>query len=279
MAMNATHKTVARLLPLLAILAVLPFSICSCTKVGDEPEGPTGPASQYNPQMNTPGAKIVVRTEGSSEPGGVFALSAAFTDGDGRPVAGIPLTVQAETGTGNVVGYFTFEANPNVTDAQGRISTHVTVADSCPPGSYTFVVSSAPGGVGPVNGPYARGFGSVYVGAIAGESVSTPSAPTGNANPAPSTSVTYDVAGSQSSFGHAIQYTFNWGDGSSTGPVPADSLGQASASHMFALPATCPTGTQTWSYFVTVQAQCVAHPTVVSPISPRLVVTLTRVCP
>lgn len=165
--MNTTGKTVARLLPLLVILAVLPFSIWSCTKAGDEPDGPTGPASQYNPEMDTPGAKIAVYVEsGVAHRGVMFALSAAFTDGDGRPVQGIPLTVWAETGTGAVAAYFSFEANPNITDEQGRISTHITPTVDCPNGSYRFVVSSAPGGDGPVNGPFARGYGGVYVGGV-----------------------------------------------------------------------------------------------------------------
>lgn len=162
--MTASGKSVTRLLPVLALLAVLPFSILSCTKAGDEPEGPTGPGSQYNPELDTPGAKIAVDVDRNVSPGVKFALAAAFTDGDGRPVPGVPLTVQVETGTGNVVGYFQFEANPNITDAQGRISTHLTPAADCPNGSYTIVVFSAPGGDGPVNGPHARGYGGIYVG-------------------------------------------------------------------------------------------------------------------
>lgn len=164
--MNTSGKTVARLLPLLAILALLPFSIWSCTKAGNEPEGPTGPGSQYNPEMDTPGAKIAVSVDRDASRGVKSPLAAAFTDGDGRPVPGIPLTVQVETGTGTVAGYFEFEANPNVTDEQGRISTHITPSATCPNGSYTVVVSSAPNGDGPVNGPYARGFAGIYVGGI-----------------------------------------------------------------------------------------------------------------
>jgi hypothetical protein len=164
--MKTTRKTVARLLPLLAILAVLPFAVWSCEDAGDEPDGPTGPFSQYNPEMDTPGAKIKVSVKGETFPGGEFDLMASFTDGDGKPVPGVPLTAQAETGTGNVAKYFTFDVNPSITSAQGKASIHVKIAADCPEGSYRFVVYSAPGGAGPVNGPYARGFAGVTVSGV-----------------------------------------------------------------------------------------------------------------
>jgi hypothetical protein len=170
--MKATRTTVARLLPLLALLALLPFATWSCEDAGDEPAGPTGPGSQYNPAMDTPGARIKVQTQGEVGPGGEFDLIAAFTDGDGRPVQGIPLTAQAETGTGKVVDYFTFDTNPTITNAQGRASIHVNVSADCPEGSYHFVVSSSPGGDGPVNGPYARGFAGVTVSGVGTAAVS-----------------------------------------------------------------------------------------------------------
>lgn len=142
--MKTTRKTVVRLLPVLAILALLPFATWSCEDAGDEPDGPTGPLSQYNSETDAPGAKIKVTTEGVSGPGGEFDLFATFTDGDGKPVQGVPLTAQAETGTGSVVGYFAFDTNPTTTNAQGRVSIHVEVSADCPEGSYVFRVSSAP---------------------------------------------------------------------------------------------------------------------------------------
>jgi len=161
--MKTNRKTVARLLPLLAILAVLPFATWSCEDAGDEPDGPTGPYSQYNPEMDTPGATIKVGVKGDTFPGSEFDLMATFTDGDGKPVQGVPLTAQAETGTGNVVTYFTFDVNPSITSAQGKASIHVRIAADCPGGSYQFVVYSAPSNSSVT--PYARGFAGIKVGA------------------------------------------------------------------------------------------------------------------
>jgi hypothetical protein len=161
--MKTTGKTVVRLLPLLALLAMLPFAIWSCEDAGDEPDGPTGPFSQYNPEMDTPGAKIKVSVKGETFPGGEFDLMASFTDGDGKPVPGVPLTAQAETGTGNVAKYFTFDVNPSITSAQGKASIHVKIAADCPEGSYQFMVYSAPSNS--TVAPYARGFAGIKVGA------------------------------------------------------------------------------------------------------------------
>jgi hypothetical protein len=157
--MKTTRKTVARLLPLLAILGLLPFATCSCEDAGDEPGGPTGPISQYNPEMDTPGAKIKVSIKGETFPGGEFDLMVTFTDGDGKPAQGVPVTAQAETGTGNVVKYFTFGTNPTIASAQGKASIHVRIAADCPEGSYQFMVYSAPGS-GQV-APYARGYAQI----------------------------------------------------------------------------------------------------------------------
>jgi hypothetical protein len=142
--MKTTRKTVARLLPLLAMLALLPFATWSCEDAGDEPDDPTGPASFYNPEIDTQGAKIKISVKGETFPGGEFDLMTAFTDGDGKPVQGAPLTARAESGTGNVVKYFSFDVNPTITNAQGKASIHVRIAADCPEGSYNFVVSSSP---------------------------------------------------------------------------------------------------------------------------------------
>jgi hypothetical protein len=165
--MKATRTTVARLLPLLALLALLPFATWSCDELEDEPDGPTGPASQYNPEMNATGAGISVKTKDESLPGieyqgGDFALIAVLKDGEGRPMQGVPLTVQAETGEGDITQYFSFDVNPSITNAAGLASFEVIVAANCPPGSYRFVVRSSPGSE-PVSGPTAMGFAGIKI--------------------------------------------------------------------------------------------------------------------
>lgn len=60
------------------------------------------------------------------------------------------------------------------------------------------------------------------------EVVSTPSTPSGPASGMAGTLLTYQTGGSSSSHGHAVQYLFDWGDGSNSGWLP---VGTTTASH------------------------------------------------
>ena len=108
----------ARLLALFAVLAALPLAIWACGDAGDSPGGPTGPASKYNPNKDYPGATIT--TSGRPVDGGAGRDLRDPGDLPGRatalPVEGVPLFISAEIGGAG--GYFSYQTNPTLTDAQ-----------------------------------------------------------------------------------------------------------------------------------------------------------------
>ena len=99
--------------------------------------------------------------------------------------------------------------------------------------------------------------------ALAQETVSTPAAPTGPASGVSGTLYQYTAGGSTDSLGNAVQYSFNWGDNSHSGWTPN---GVTSSFHSWSSPGT---------YTVTVQARSAVNTSVVSSVSPGLVVTIT----
>jgi hypothetical protein len=66
----------------------------------------------------------------------------------------MPLAISAEAG--GAKGYFDYQTNPTLTDANGSASIRVLVSAGCPEDSYTFVIV-------PVGGPAARGYVHVVV--------------------------------------------------------------------------------------------------------------------
>ena len=93
------------------------------------------------------------------------------------------------------------------------------------------------------------------------EAVSIPGAPTGNTIPIVNFSNTYSTTGSTCNWGHTVEYSFNWGDGTSSAWSTS-----TSASHFWSAvgPVT-----------VAVTARCQAHPSV-SAISNALVVNVRQ---
>jgi hypothetical protein len=156
MAMETTLGKKTRLLALAALVAVLPLGIWACEDSGDGPDGPTGPATQYNPQMNYPDATITAKIDGATPvaPGATFGIIATFKDANGLPVEGVPLVIVAEDG--GAKGYFTYQTNPTLTDANGSASIRVLVSAGCPEDSYTFMIM-------PVRGPQTIGYVHVVV--------------------------------------------------------------------------------------------------------------------
>jgi hypothetical protein len=159
--MKTTRTSVARLLPLLTLLALLPISPLGCADDGSEVNDPTGPSTQYNPVTDLPGATIALNGNFSVGPGGGFDVIATFRNAAGVAVNGVPLVIRAETGGGAVAGYFSFDTNPTLTDGAGRASIHVNVSATCPRGSYRLVVRTFP--AGPVNAPFATAYTGVMV--------------------------------------------------------------------------------------------------------------------
>ena len=80
------------------------------------------------------------------------------------------------------------------------------------------------------------------------EAVSIPGTPSGNANPTINVSETYTTTGSTCSQGHPVEYSFNWGDGTSSGWSTS-----TSASHSWNA-----SGIKT----VAITARCQSHPAV-----------------
>lgn len=90
------------------------------------------------------------------------------------------------------------------------------------------------------------------------ESVSPPGKPSGNTSPVVGASWTYSASASLCSHGHPVEYSFAWGDGTSSSWSTS-----ANAAHSWSSP-----GTRT----VTVTARCQANP-LISATSPGLQVT------
>jgi hypothetical protein len=91
------------------------------------------------------------------------------------------------------------------------------------------------------------------------ETLTAPGTPTGTAHVASGTSHTYATTGATSSLGHAVEYRWTWGDGSLSAWLSA-ALG-VSVAHTY---------TTTAIRTITVQARCVAHPTILSAASAGL---------
>gem|GEM_PF-3293613 len=83
---------------------------------------------------------------------------------------------------------------------------------------------------------------------VAGETIATPSIPIGPTNGSSDDTLSYTTTGGSSSCGHAIEYQFDWGDGSSS------PWGSGTRTHNWV----------TGEYCVLARARCVTHPTIVS---------------
>jgi uncharacterized repeat protein (TIGR02543 family) len=79
---------------------------------------------------------------------------------------------------------------------------------------------------------------------------------------------TFVASGAVNNKGHAMEYLFIWGD------TPVNTTwGPATQTHTYTYGGAGIVKTTPYAYNVTVQARCIAHPTVVSPVSPVLALT------
>jgi hypothetical protein len=95
------------------------------------------------------------------------------------------------------------------------------------------------------------------------ENVSAPTTPSGASIGTIGTSYAYSTGGSTTSLGHAVQYMFDWGDGTNSGWL---SIGMVSASHIWAVAGI---------YDIKAKARCATHPTNESPWSTALPVIIS----
>jgi len=94
------------------------------------------------------------------------------------------------------------------------------------------------------------------------EFISAPSAPEGASIGNTGVTYTYSTGGSFSNLNHPVQYLFDWGDGSTSGWLPA---GETSACHQWNLPGT---------YSVKAKARCCTHTSIVSDWSEVIAVNI-----
>ncbi|NUM56623.1 MAG: S8 family serine peptidase [Candidatus Hydrogenedentes bacterium] len=95
----------------------------------------------------------------------------------------------------------------------------------------------------------------LQVSVVQGESVSQPGTPSGQSSPLRNQLYTYTTTASTSSLGHAVEYRFNWGDGSSS-----EWSTSLSASHAWS---------SVGEKLVTVDARCQQHPEITSTSPPK----------
>ncbi len=95
------------------------------------------------------------------------------------------------------------------------------------------------------------------------EVVSTPNTPNGPISGTTGTGYSYSTWGSSSSFGHSVQYLFDWGDSTNSGWLP---VGTTSASKSWSSVGT---------YSIKAQARCATDTSVVSSWSGALSVTIS----
>jgi hypothetical protein len=88
------------------------------------------------------------------------------------------------------------------------------------------------------------------------EVITDPAAPSGPSSGTSGTLYQFSASGATSSLGHPLQYTFFWGDGSSSGWTPP---GVSISFHSWAAPG---------SYFISAQARCSIHPWEISSFFP-----------
>jgi hypothetical protein len=97
-----------------------------------------------------------------------------------------------------------------------------------------------------------------------GETVSTPTAPTGPATGLLSTSYSFSTGGATTSLGHPVRYMFNWGDGTNSVWLAA---GTKTASHVWSAAG---------AYNVRAMAECATHSDIKSPWSATHVFTIAN---
>lgn len=95
------------------------------------------------------------------------------------------------------------------------------------------------------------------------ETVTAPAPPSGPASGESGVLYGFSAGGATSSFGHSVQYAFDWGDGSSSGWTPP---GVTASYHTWSSPGT---------YIVTVRARCRTHTEIVSLPSAGTTITMT----
>jgi hypothetical protein len=143
------------------------------------------------------------------------------------------------------------------------------VAGTANDGSYPWTVANAPSTtclvrvLDAADGSPTDTSNSVFTIAAAAETVSAPTAPTGPVSGTISTGYDFSTSGSTSSFGHSVQYKFDWNDGSDSGWLVEGTTG---ASHAWAANGT---------YDVRAMARCVTDTAIESLWSDTHAINIT----
>lgn len=240
------------------------------TQVGTAVAG----ATSFDDSLSCGGTVYYYRV-GAANSGGSSDLSAAESGFTGDcPPPPVPQNVAAGDGASPDFVTVTWSASAGADDyrvyrsntaggaktALGSWQTALSYQDTAvtPGATYFYWVSAR-------NGDGESDFGGPDTGyaELPAEVVSAPNVPTGPASGYTGVTFAYTASGGSSSYGDAIQYRFDWGDGTRSA---WQSAGDASESKSWAAAG---------SYTVRVQARCVDHPEVESAWSSALSVAIT----
>ena len=186
---------------------------------------PTGLSGEPNPVQNVASTYSVNASTSSS--GHTIEYSFTWGDGTSSPYSTSTSAYHAWSSTGQKYVYVT-----------ARCQTHTTITANNAPGSYVTVQPAT-------------------------ETVSVPTGLSGEPNPVQNVASTYSVNASTSSSGHPVEYSFTWGDGTSS---PYSS--STSAAHAWS---------STGQKYVYVTARCQTHTTITANNAPGSYATVQPV--
>jgi len=215
---------------------------------GDGTQSGWGLASQNHAYVSVGSYAVMAQARCQSDPGVVSGWSAGF----GVSIAGHTLTFSMN-GSGIVT------RNPDKTQYNHNEAVTLTAS---PAAGYSF---SRWGGdlEGSANPAVLTMTGDKTVMAFfdpVQETVSPPGTPGGSSSGEPGESLAYFTSESVSSLGHALEYQFDWGNGELSG------WGFWFQNHQWFFPG---------SYWITVRARCVLHPTILSDWSDGFFVAIS----
>jgi len=265
-------KRIRLLLP----VVFLAFSAIWACDPGSEPNGPTGPDSNYDPTINPPTAGISARVRPSRvtvpDPitGGIAeaGMTATFRDANGSPQQGLPMNFSTEPvliaiNNTPVVG-IAFNPSVVLTNGNGLASTTVQIHPDVPPGSYTLVASTSP-----TNAPTARAYATLYVNEEPGERIDTPSL-IGEGSGFVGDEFSFIAIGpSITNLGNPVCYEFDYGD-TAAGNFDRVAFGITRVSHTYVTDGV---------YLARVRGTKCTDPTIVSEWSEHQTISIGVVSP
>ncbi len=189
---------------------------------------------------------VFIPTILSGPSSGVTGESYTYTTGGSRSSLGHPIQYQFDWGDGTTSDWL---ASGTLTASKTwTIGGVYTIRSRARCAFHTDVMSA-----------WSTGF---TVTIITPESVSTPTVLSGPVTGIPNTNYTYTTGGSLSSYGHAVQYFFDWGDGTDSNWLP---VGTTTATKFWA---------EGGEYTVRARARCATDTSIISDWTTELIVKI-----